>query len=112
MGLYSIITIVYIGLNVFISILLQHVSHITTCKFLGLERKHIAYLVLLLLYIFNLKVGSCINDDNSVHKIFISFSYFYFLTLFVPRKLPILFMRRQLLESHIPKGTLTLHITF
>ena len=35
------------GLNVFISILLQHVSHITTCKFLGLERKHIAYLVLL-----------------------------------------------------------------
>ena len=25
-----------------------HVSHITTCKFLGLERKHIAYLVLLL----------------------------------------------------------------
>ena len=36
------------GLNVFISILLQHVSHITTCKFLGLERKHIAYLVLLL----------------------------------------------------------------
>ena len=35
------------GLNVFISIL-QHVSHITTCKFLGLERKHIAYLVLLL----------------------------------------------------------------
>ena len=43
--------IVYkIGLNVFISILLQHVSHITTCKFLGLERKHIAYLVLLLYY--------------------------------------------------------------
>ena len=39
------------GLNVFISILLQHVSHITTCKFLGLERKHIAYLVLLLAYI-------------------------------------------------------------
>ena len=39
-----------VGLNVFISILLQHVSHITTCKFLGLERKHIAYLVLLLFF--------------------------------------------------------------
>ena len=36
-----------LGLNVLISIL-QHVSHITTCKFLGLGRKHIAYLVLLL----------------------------------------------------------------
>ena len=24
---------------------LQHVSHITTCKFLGLERKHIAYII-------------------------------------------------------------------
>ena len=43
----------HLGLNVFISIFfffffLQHVSHITTCNFLGLERKHIAYLVLLL----------------------------------------------------------------
>ena len=34
---------------------LQHVSHITTCKFLGLERKHIAYLVVLLFF-FGLNV--------------------------------------------------------
>ena len=37
-----------IGLNVFISIFLQHISHITICNFLGLEQKRIAYLVLLL----------------------------------------------------------------
>ena len=30
---------------------LQHVSHITTCKFLGLEGKHIAHLVLLFIFI-------------------------------------------------------------
>ena len=44
--------VAFIGFNVFISIFLRHVSHITTCKFLGLEQKHIAYLVLLLSSIY------------------------------------------------------------
>lgn len=42
---------------------------------------------------FELKVGSCLNDDDSVQNLFLAFSawhskYFYFLNLLLPRKLP------------------------
>ena len=42
--------VLFFGLNIFISISYHMYIYNTTCKFLALERKHIAYLVLLLLY--------------------------------------------------------------
>ena len=44
---------------------LHNVSHITTCKFLGLERKHIAYLGLLLetIFVINVIIYMCLQHS-------------------------------------------------